>query len=164
MKEPELLSNFDLIELYKMFNVKLNKVLSKDLFKYEKPKLGNYVINLDDSNGSGTHWTCLILTKTHSIYFDSFGFSLPNDILRFIHRYNKNCKIIYANSQIQAYRSVLCGYYCFYFHYFVTKLHRHNRNYKYLMNKYNSIFTKINRNINDKILHKIMNNLNLSIL
>lgn len=158
MNQPELLSNFDLIEMYKLFNINLNYIGTKRSFQYIKPKSGNYIINLDDDKGS--HWTALILTKhNYAVYFDSFGFSMPNYILHFILRFSKTCKIIYSNSQIQNYYSVLCGYFCFYFHFFVTKLHKHNTNYKYILNKFNSIFTKINRKTNDKIIHSIIFNL-----
>ena len=51
----------------------------------------------------GTHWACYI----DSFYFDPFGLQPPKNIL-FIKRYN--------TSQYQKKISVLCGYFCLFFH------------------------------------------------
>jgi len=31
------------------------------------------ILNMDESSGSGTHWTCVFITETYSYYFDFFG-------------------------------------------------------------------------------------------
>lgn len=86
----DLLSNHDLINYCKLFNIKLNNVLNKDLFQQEKPRLGNYIVNLEDSyDGPGTHWAAFIITEDLVIYFDSYGMPVPQDIKNFVRRYKK---------------------------------------------------------------------------
>ena len=44
---------------------------------------GMYIINLDDSTGPGTHWGAVISDMSdRAIYFDSFGLSPPQEIVR----------------------------------------------------------------------------------
>lgn len=154
----DLLTNFDLENIYKKLNLNLNAVLNKDLLKNITPKEGNYIINLQNSYvGSGTHWTCFIIKKDIIIYYDSFGVPFPTNLLTFFYRFKKGIRIIYSIDQIQHYNSVLCGYYCLYFHYFYSK--SNNNNDRQILNKHNSIFVLKNRKINDKILQKLISNI-----
>ena len=94
MTKFELLSNIDLESYCELLGKNLNEILSKNLFKNIKPKLGGYIINLQDSNvGNGTHWTALYITKDVAIYYDSFGLPIPTIIVQFIRKLNKNTKI-----------------------------------------------------------------------
>jgi hypothetical protein len=156
----ELLSNVDLKYLYNKFNIPINDILNKDLFdNITTPLIGNYIINLQDSDaGNGTHWVGLILNTKNAIYYDSFGFSIPNDIIHFIYKYNKNSKIIYSTDHIQHKNSILCGWYTMYFHYLFNNKKQYN--YKKLINLHNSLFNLNNRLINDKILQKLITNIN----
>lgn len=155
--EFELLSNIDLEVYCKMLKIPLIDILNKNLFNNIKPKLGAYIINLQDAgDGGGTHWTALLITNTYAIYYDSFGGHIPKDILKFIRRYNKLIKIIYSIDQIQSLSSVFCGYYCLYFLYFFSVLHKKCTNYRYLLNKHNSIFSLNNRHLNNMILRKLI--------
>lgn len=154
----DLLSNIDLEYLYSKFHIPLNNVLNKDIFKTIKPLRGNYIINIQDSNdGNGSHWVGLILHTKYAIYYDSFGFSMPNDILNFIYRYKTNISIIYSTDHIQHKYSILCGWYIFYFHYFFHTNRKHN--FKQLINIHNSLFNLKNRKLNDKILQKLITNI-----
>jgi hypothetical protein len=155
----ELLSNIDLKYLYNKFNIPINDILNKDLFDSITPVKGNYIINLQDSDaGNGTHWVGLIIQLKFVIYYDSFGFSIPNDIINFIYRYNKNSKIIYSTDQIQHKYSILCGWYVLYFHYLFNNKKQYN--YKRLINLHNSLFNLSNRILNDKILQNLITNIN----
>lgn len=154
----ELLTNFNLEELYKKLNLNLNAVLNKDLLKNITPKEGNYIINLQNSySGSGTHWACFIIKKDIIIYYDSYGVPMPTDLLLFFYRYKKGISIIYSIDQIQHYNSILCGYYCLYFHYYYSKSKLKDN--KQILNKHNSYFVKQNRKLNDKILQKLISNI-----
>ena len=43
---------------------------------------GEYVINLDDKKGKGTHWFSLFIDKNEIVYFDSFGIEyIPQEVL-----------------------------------------------------------------------------------
>ena len=72
-------------------------------------KKGAYVINLDEYENMGTHWVALFVKPKYTVYFDSFGIEdIPKEIKHAI--VNKEIK---ANIfRIQAYDSIMCGYYC----------------------------------------------------
>lgn len=154
----ELLTNFDLEELYNKLNINLNAVLNKDLLKNITPKEGNYIINLQNSYvGSGTHWACFTIKKDIIIYFDSFGVPFPTNLLNFFYRFKKGIPIIYSIDQIQHYNSILCGYYCLFFHYFYSKSKL--KDDRQILNKHNSLFVLKNRKLNDKILQKLISSI-----
>ena len=154
----ELLSNIDLVYYCKLLKIPLIEVLQKDLFEQiNKPREGCYIVNLQDSNiGNGTHWTCLILTKTIAIYYDSFGLAIPTPIKKFIMRFNKKSKVLYSIDQIQDMKSVFCGWFVLYFLYFMTVLYKKSYNYRYLTNKHNAIFSLKNQYLNDRIIQKLI--------
>ena len=74
-----------------------------------KIKDGAYVINLAEYSDIGTNWVALYVNAKTVTYFDSFGVEhIPKEIKKFIN--NKN--IITSIFRIQAYDSVMCGYFC----------------------------------------------------
>ena len=84
----------------------------------DKIKDGAYVINLGEYSDIGTHWIALYLNNETATYFDSFGVEhIPKEIKKFIH--NKN--IIASIFRLQAYDSVMCGYFCIGFIDFMLK-------------------------------------------
>ena len=65
--------------------------------------------NLDEYSDTGTHWVALSVDFKTVTYFDSFEIEyISKEIKRFIN--NKN--IIANIFRIQAYDSVMCGYFC----------------------------------------------------
>jgi len=68
-----------------------------------------FILNIDHSKNSGTHWTCLFTKNGKSCYFDSFGIQPPLEIATY-------CKgpRIYSSFQIQKPNEVICGHYCIY--------------------------------------------------
>ena len=72
-------------------------------------KDGTYVINLDEYSDIGTHWVALYINKNDVTYFNSFGVEhISKEIKTFI-----NSKSIETNIfRIQAYDSIMCGYFC----------------------------------------------------
>ena len=75
-------------------------------------KNGAYVINLDEYRNIGTHWVALYVNNKTETYFDSFGVEhIPIEIMKFI----GNKKIITNIYRIQAYDSIMCGYFCIMF-------------------------------------------------
>lgn len=100
-----LTSNTELLDILKNDNIKINGVFAKD--KLKKPLDGFYIINLDNSDGPGTHWTVLYkINDGFSLYYDSFGFPAPEEIEDLLHKYEYNKK------QIQDINSTSCGFYC----------------------------------------------------
>ena len=86
---------------------KFNGVYSRDSLP-DKIKGGTYVINLDEYSDIGTHWIAIYVNANSVTYFDSFGVEhIPKEIKKFIN--NKN--IIANIFRIQAYDSVMCGYF-----------------------------------------------------
>ena len=68
-----------------------------------------YVINLDEYSDIGIHWVALNVQNNNVTYFDSFGVEhIPKEIKTFIN--NKNIKTNIF--RIQAYGSIICGYFC----------------------------------------------------
>ena len=84
-----------------------NSVYSRD--KLEKIQDGAYIINLDEYSDIGTNWVVLYVQSNDVTYFDSFGVEhVSKEIRTFIS--NKNIKTNIF--RIQAYDSIMCGYFC----------------------------------------------------
>ena len=75
----------------------------------DKIKDGAYVTNPDEYSDIGTHWIALYVNRKTVTYFDSFGIEhISKEVKKFV-----NNKSIIANIfRIQAYDSVMCGYFC----------------------------------------------------
>ena len=110
------LTNFEIQEYYQN-EPRFNGVFSRDnLPNIIRPKrLGSahknraYVINLDEYHDIGTHWVALYVNNKIAIYFDSFGVEhIPREIMKFI----VSKKLITNIYRIQAYDSIMCGYFC----------------------------------------------------
>ena len=75
----------------------------------DKIRYGAYVINLDEYSVIGTHWIALYVNNKTATYFYSFGIEhISKEVKKFVN--NKN--IIASTFRIQAYDSVMCGYFC----------------------------------------------------
>ena len=103
---PHPLTNFEIQEYQN--EARFNRVFNR----YNLPnsiKNGIYVINLDEYRNIGTHWVALYVNNKAVTYFDSFGVEdIPKEIIKFI----GNKKIITNIYRIQAYDSIICGYFC----------------------------------------------------
>ena len=94
------LTNIEISEYYKN-EPRFNGVYSRNNLP-KTIKKGAYLINLDEYENTGTHWY-------EVIYFDSFGVEhIPKEINKFI----GNKKIKASIFRIQAYDSIMCGYFC----------------------------------------------------
>lgn len=108
-----MISNFDLEELAINYGIELNAILMKDQLESIKPKNGNYIINLQSSTeGSGTHWVCLILRNTNCFYFDAFGMLPPTEVIDFCKRISHST-LGYSTKDLQNIDTSTCGWYCF---------------------------------------------------
>ena len=102
---------------YFVNDCRFNRVCSRNNLP-NKIKDGAYAINLDEDSDIGTHLITLYGNSKTITYFDSFGVKLiPKEITNFIN--NKN--IIANIFRIQAYNSVMCGYFCISFIDFMLK-------------------------------------------
>ena len=102
---PHPLTNFEIQEYYQN-EPRFNGVFSRDNLG-SAVKKGAYVINLDEYHDIGTHWVALYVNNKTITYFDSFGVEhIPRN-------YEIYCsyKIITNIYRIQAYDSIMCGYF-----------------------------------------------------
>ena len=111
------LTNFEITEYYEN-EPRFNGVYSRNNLP-KTIKKGAYVINLDEYADVGTHWIALYVQSTsvydtyvknkEVIYFDSFGVEhIPKEIKKSIS--NKDIKA--SIFRLQAYYSIMCGYFC----------------------------------------------------
>ena len=76
---------------------------------FRKIKYRAYQINLDEYSDIGTHWVALYVQNNDVTHFDSFWVEhIPNEIKTFICHKNIKTNIF----RIQAYDSIMCGYFC----------------------------------------------------
>ena len=98
------LTNFE-IQKYQI-EPRFNGVCSRDSLPKIKDRA--YVINLDEYSDIGTHWVAFYAINNVT-YFDSFGAEhIPKEIKTFINNKNMKTNIF----RIQAYDSIMCGYFC----------------------------------------------------
>ena len=95
------------IKKYYQNEPRFNGVYSRD--NLPRIKDVEYIINLDDYSDIEIHWIALYVQNNDVTYFDSFGVEhIPKEIKTFIG--NKNIKTNIF--RIQAYDSIMCGYFC----------------------------------------------------
>ena len=109
---PHPLTNFEIQEYYQN-EPRFNGVFSRDNLSNNNNnnniKNGAYVINRDEYRDIATHWVTLYVNNKTITYFDSVGVEhIPKKIMKFIARK----KIIKNIFRIQAYDSIMCGYFC----------------------------------------------------
>ena len=136
---PHLLTNFE-IQAYYQNETGFIGIYSIDNLP-DKIKDGTYVINLDAYSDIGTHSIALYVNNKTATYFDSFGIQhISKEVKKFVN--NKN--IIANIFRIQAYDSVMCGYFCIGFidYLFIGKILKH----------YTNLFSPNNFKRNDDII------------
>ena len=112
---PHPLPNFE-IQKYHQNKSKFNGVFSR--IDLSKIKDGSYKINLDEYESIKTHWRALYVNAENATYFNSFGVEhIPKEIKKFIGNKNTITNIY----RIHAYDSIMCGYFCVGFIYFMLK-------------------------------------------
>ena len=123
-----------------------NEVFSRG--NLQKIKDGTYIINLEEYSDTGTHWVAFHMINDDVTYFGSFGVEhIPKEIKAFIK--NKNIKTNIF--RVQAYDSVMCGYFCIGFIDFMFK--------GKTLTEYTNLFSPNNFKKNDDMILKyFMNN------
>ena len=140
------LTNIEISEYYSN-EPRFNGVYSRDNLP-KITKKGAYVINLDEYENTGTHWIALFIKTNEFIYFDSFGIEhIPKEINKFI---GSNKKIKANIFRIQAYGSIMCGYFCIEFINYMLKG-------KTLLD-YTNLFSPNDFKKNDQVIKRIFKN------
>ena len=128
--ETGVLSDQQLSILSKRMGFTIAGCFFKDELKSTDLKQNtNYIINLesefneDGEPNSGSHWTCLCISKRSGsvfpMYFDSFGVAPPQHLVDIVQkRFNK--KINFCEKNIQSMVTGVCGYYVASFLHFIT--------------------------------------------
>ena len=138
-------NDIQLKEYAEKMGLPLNNILMRDEMNHLN-KDGFYIINLDNSNGNGTHWTSLFYHPLNSYYFDSYGFVPPLEVEKKIRPY------IYNDADIQVFNSEACGYYALAF----IKFLNDKSNKEVAFKEFLRLF-KSNTKENDDILKKYLN-------
>lgn len=107
----DTLNTVQLKKLASLLGIKKIKVISKD--DLPSKLSGNYVLNLDESDGRGTHWVALKIIGKDAFYIDSYGIRPPENVVEKVREAGK--RGIFINEQIQCLDSKACGWYSLYF-------------------------------------------------
>ena len=149
------LTDFEISEYYKN-EPRSNGVYSRNNLP-KTIKKGAYVINLDEYENMGTHWVALFVEPKYTVYFGSFGIEhIPKEIKHAIGSEQSSSakarnKEIKANIfRLQAYDSIMCGYYCIEFINYMLKD-------KTLLD-YTNLFSPNDFKKNDQIIKRIFKN------
>ena len=147
------LTNIEISEYYKN-EPRFNGVYSRNNLP-KTIKKGAYVINLDEYENTGTHWVALFVKTNEAIYFDSFGIEpFPIEINKFINNdttKSSSLERIESNIfRIQAYDSIICGYFCIEFINYMLKG-------KKLLD-YTNLFSPNDFKNNDRVIKRIFKN------
>ena len=147
------LTNIEISEYYKN-EPRFNGVYSRNNLP-NKIKKAAYVINLDEYENTGTHRVSLFVKPKYTIYFDSFGVEhIPKEINKCIHSKELGSAVnndIKSNIfRIQAYDSIMCGYFCIEFINYMLKG-------KTLLD-YTNLFSPNDFKKNDQVIKRIFKN------
>lgn len=110
------LTNIDLIIYAKELKIPhFRGVFMRDNLPRKIRKLECGVVNMDSSNGPGTHWTAYKKNNNNVLYFDSFGnLKPPTEILKYFNS-NNPVQVLYNYKIYQNYSDINCGHLCLYF-------------------------------------------------
>ena len=104
-----MISNYDLEDMAHFYKIDIVVVMKDELIKI-KPISGNYIINLESSkDGNGTHWMGLKIENFDCVYFDSYGYLPPQEIINFCKRIH-NSHLAYNTKEIQNLSTTTCGF------------------------------------------------------
>lgn len=68
------------------------------------------IVNLDNVNGSGTHWVCYKKLQSTVYYFDSFGnLPPPKELQKY---FGNTPTILFNYDRFQNYDTMVCGHLC----------------------------------------------------
>ena len=112
------LSNSDLISICIKLKIKLVGVYMKDELQNSDLKQGCYIINLQNHDENGSHWTAFIKDKNDIYYYDSFGVVPPQNLYDIF--IIDSTALYYNTSDDQNFDSTSCGWWSISFLYYMT--------------------------------------------
>ena len=88
------MSNFDLEKAITTLPIKhFRGVFMKDQLPAQPKIPETGIINLDDHDGPGTHWTCYGISPSNIFYFNSYGLPPPREFIKYVSKLKKDLKI-----------------------------------------------------------------------
>lgn len=118
MKLPvdRALSNYDILKYVKQYKIPhFRGVFMRDALPKKPRKVECLILNHDDAQSTGTHWTALAKINNTAWYFDSFGRLLPPfEVKKYL---GGGVKIFYNYNQYQNSGTYICGHLCLEFLY-----------------------------------------------
>jgi hypothetical protein len=104
------LSNIEIDNTVKQLNIpKFRGCFCRDMLPKQPYRQECGILNLDDSNGSGTHWTAFFKDNDEKYYFDSYGLQPPDELVKYL-----RSPIQYNSDRIQPCNTVVYGHLCLY--------------------------------------------------
>ena len=102
------LSNFEVIDIAKKLKIKnFRGVFLRDQLP-KKPRRNECgVMNLDSSNGDGTHYIAWYKQNNNKYYFDGYGIQPAIEMINYLQK-----PIYYNTERIQPDDTVVCGHLC----------------------------------------------------
>ena len=111
------LTNSDLYSICIKLKLKLNGIYMKDVLPSDL-KEGNYIINLQNHDESGSHRTCFIKDKNNIYYYDSFAVVPPQNAYDIFIKNSKN--LYYIDKYDQNIDATSCGWWVIAFLFYMT--------------------------------------------
>jgi len=150
------LSNSDLYSLCIKLKIKLVGIFMKDEIKAPLAQ-GCYIINLQNHDESGSHWTAFIKDKNDIYYYDSFGVVPPQNLYDVFMKENSQ-NIYYNTSDDQNFDATSCGWWSIAFLYYMSKNTKGSMldRMKKFDNKFRKKYTKYNEIDLKKYINKIL--------
>ena len=105
-------TNFELVEIAQKNNIdiKIDDIMMMDMLKDIRLKSRhNFILNLQDTGQSGTHWFAILIRGKKCLVVDSFGCMMHRDVIRFCMK--NGLKLAYSKYICQELKSVGCGLY-----------------------------------------------------
>lgn len=116
-------------------------VFAADTLPKYKQKFYKFIVNLDDSSLSGSHWVSIVFEDNIAYYYDSYG--KPPKTPTILEFMNRNAKhILYNPICHQDDLTITCGYFSLYFLYTMSR------------NQSVSSLNFQNKSTNEKFIHE----------
>src|SRR5205809_3879917 len=104
------LTNIQLVDAVKKLNIlNFKGVFSRDELPNKPKRIECGILNIDDSNGRGSHWCSFSKRGKDKLYFDSYGLPPPTELLKYL-----GGPVYYNSERIQPDNEVFCGHLCLY--------------------------------------------------
>lgn len=143
-------TNYDLMDKMVEVGIPIQGVFNRD----NLPRImsdGCYILNLDESSGSGTHWTGFLKAGNIVIYFDSFGLPPPDIVTKRL----LPSKVYYGDKMLQHLETSSCGYWVIAFFCWMCRVHSSGS----LLDHYQNFIDKFDHSdqeMNERLLEKFL--------